>query len=152
MRDQPREDAFPFSDEVITEMARKSVGIPRVFYRLCKNTLDLAAGRGFKFIGRNEFDACYREFQDDLSVQIPPDVKRILYYALRRNGFLVSSKEETLEEVLPLVGAATVYDLVPYLDRLVQADYMVRVERLEGIRYDLAPGTEQAAEEGEQIK
>lgn len=148
VRNQPCEDTFPFNDEVITEMARKSVGIPRVFYRLCKKTLDIAARLGYEVIGRDEFDVCYREFQDDLSVQIPPDVKRILYYALRRNGFLISSKEETLEEVLPLVGATTVYDLVPYLDRLVRADYMVRVERPEGIRYNIAPGTERAAEEG----
>jgi hypothetical protein len=83
---------------------------------------------------------------------MPPDIKRILYYALRQNGFLISSKEETLDEVLPLVGATTVYDLVPYLDSLAQADFMIRIERPEGIRYEIAPGTERAAEEGGQLK
>lgn len=148
VRNRLREDALPFSNEVVTEMAKKSFGVPRVFCRLCKKTLDIAARHGYESIGRNEFDICYREYQDDMSIQMPPDIKRVLYYALQRKGFLVSSKEVTLEEVLPLVGATTVYDLVPYLDRLVQADYMVRVQRPEGIRYDIAPGTERAAEEG----
>jgi hypothetical protein len=123
VRRKSRDDVFPFSDEVVGEIARKSVGIPRVFHRLCRKT-----------------------------IEIPPDLKRILYYAFHQNGFLISSKEETLEEVLPLVGVTTVYDLVPYLDSLAQADFMIRIERPEGIRYEIAPGTERAAEEGGQLK
>jgi hypothetical protein len=54
--------------------------------------------------------------------------------------------------VLPLVGAATVYDLLPYLDQLTRADFMIRTEGPEGIKYKIAPGTEQAAEEGKKVK
>lgn len=144
-------DTFPFNEEVISSIAKKSIGIPRVFYRLCKKTLDKAAEHGYRDIDNSAFQICYQAFQDDLSIQIPPDVKRILYYTLRRNGFLISSKEETLEEALSIVGASTVYDLVPYLDKLVRADYMVRVERPEGISYEIAPGTERAAEEGKKV-
>lgn len=152
VRNEPRDDAFPFNDEVISEMAKRSVGIPRVFHRLCKNTLDIAARHGYEVIGSDEFGKCYKEFQHDQSIQMPPEVKRILYYALDKKGFLVSSKEETLEDVLPLVGAATIYDLLPYLDRLTHDDFMIRTEGPEGISYKIAPGTERAAEEGKHIK
>jgi Cdc6-like AAA superfamily ATPase len=153
VRNKSRDDAFPFSDEVVTEMAKRSLGIPRVFYRICKKTLDIAVRHGYKDIGRKEFDVCYKEFQHDQSVHMPPEIKHILYHALDKKGFLVSSKEETLEEVLPLVGAATVYDLIPYLDRLTQDDLMIRTEGPEGkIKYEIAPGTEQAAEEGKKVK
>jgi hypothetical protein len=147
-----RDDVFPFEDDVIKEIAKKSAGIPRVFYRLCKRTLDSAAARSYKSINMSAFNICYGDFQDDISISVPPEVKRILYYALQRNGFVISSKDETLDEVLPLVGASTVYDLVPHLDALVKADYMVRVERPDGISYEIAPGTEKAAEEGQKVK
>lgn len=152
VRNKSRDDAFPFSDEVVTEIAKRSLGIPRVFYRICKKTLDIAVRHSYKDIGRKEFDVCYKEFQHDRSVQMSPEIKHILYHALDKKGFLVSSKEETLEEVLPLVGAATVYDLIPYLDRLTQEDLMIRTEGPEGIKYKIAPGTEQAAEEGKKVK
>jgi len=151
VRFKSRDDAFPFHDQVIKEIAKKSVGIPRVFYRLCKKTLDIAAMHGYKVIDISAFNVCYQAFQNDLGVIIPPDVKRILYYALQRNGLEVSSKDETLEEVLPLFGAASVYDLLPHLDRLVRQDYMMRVERPEGIKYEISPGTEHAAEDGKNL-
>jgi Cdc6-like AAA superfamily ATPase len=151
VRKEPLDSTFPFDNDVIESMAAKSFGIPRIFYRLCKKSLDFALLHGHETIGLTQMAACYQHLQDDLSVQMPPDVKRILYYALKRNGFLVSSKYESLEEVLPLVGATTVYDLVPYLDGLVRAEFMLRIETTEGFQYRIAPGTERAAEEGGKI-
>jgi Holliday junction resolvasome RuvABC ATP-dependent DNA helicase subunit len=146
-----RDSVFPFDDEAIDEIIGKSMGIPRVLNCICRKTLDIASKRGYTSINLDCFGECFLILQNDLSATIPADVKRILYHALKRDGFLVSSKEETLEEVLRLTGASTVYELLPYLDNLVRADYLVRAERGDRIRYTITPGMEKAAAEGEKL-
>jgi len=151
VRREFRDDAFPFTEDAVDEIVEKSMGIPRVLNSLCRKTLDIAAQQGYTKINSTCFENCFHKLQDNLSIRIPPEIKCILFYALERDGFLVSSKEETLEEVLALTGASTVHELLPYFDRLVQANYLVRAERADGISYKVAPGREKAAMEGRKL-
>jgi len=69
----------------------------------------------------------------------------------REQRFLIS-KDADLDDVFSTLGVHTIYELLPYLDRLVESALMVRVEKANEIRYIIAPGAERAAEEGSWVR
>lgn len=154
VRKEPRDDAFPISDEVLDEIAEKAMGLPGLFNRICERVLRFAVRQGYRCIGRKEFSESYAYLQADISLQTPPEIKRVLYHALQRGrdqGFLIS-KEADLDDVFSTLGVHTIYELLPYLDRLVENALMVRLEKEGEIRYVIAPGAERAAEEGGRVR
>jgi Cdc6-like AAA superfamily ATPase len=146
-RPKSRDDPFPFTQDVLDEIARRSLGFPRTLNRLCLKVLQVAQRRQYKTVGAEEFEECYKELQSDISIQVPPEVKRILYFALQRGGIPIT-KDAPLDDLMTAVGVSTLTELVPYLNTLVRADLLTRDDRTGLPIYKLSPGAEQAAQEG----
>jgi Cdc6-like AAA superfamily ATPase len=146
-RGDARQDAFPFSADALDLLVTKAAGYPRRLNRIADKVMRLAAARGLNAIGTEDFTRCFEQFQEDVSLEVPPDAKRILYFALRRNGILIS-KGADMEELFSTLGVSSFQDLLPELDQLVKNAFLVREDRPEGIRYVVAPEAEKAAEQG----
>lgn len=149
-RGDTREDAFPLTEEALDLLVSKAAGYPMRMNRIADRVFHMAAARGMKTIGVEEFTRCFDQIQSDLSLEVPPDVKGLLHFALRRKG-LVIRKDVDLEEVFATVGVSSFQDLLPQLDQLVENGLLVREDRPEGIRYVVSPEAEKAAEQGEAV-
>ncbi len=150
VRASPSEaETLPFTREVLEAIAEKSDGIPRFFLLLCGATLRFAFIHGDKEITPAIFEERFAEYQEEIATwEVTRETRQALFLGLRNEGLTVA-KDESLDEVLDVLGVSTLREFVELAEDLVQQDLLKRSvdERSETI-YKVAPGAEKLAESG----
>ncbi len=156
-RDKAINSPFPFTEEVVQIMVKESYGIPRVMNKMARGILDKALDHKFHEITKSEFEICYKEMSDSISINLSPDVKEILYYTFEKKGLRISDKKEDFSRLLDIFSShpdflnqapTTVREVLTGLERLVKEDILIKQEDKTGIKYLPAPGMDKAIEEG----
>ena len=140
VRRQERADAYPLSEEAVARLAASAYGIPRHFNQLCAKVLDAAVLLGYEVLDADAFETCFGEVQANVSAQVEPQIRQLLYIAQKHGGFSQHNRKP-IEEL----GWGDFIELLPVLDHLVQRDLLIKQEYIGGIRYIVAPQAQKAA-------
>jgi len=148
IRQRPRDDVSPFADETIERIASLSLGIPRIFNRTCRYTLEAARRKQWQSIPLDLFEGeCLSEIA--AQIKLPPASRRILYFIFERGGISLAQDED----VDGLLGTMpkevdTLNDAIPYLNDLIRVEWLVPIEERDQTRIVVAPLVERALRTG----
>lgn len=140
-RQAERTDVFPFSDEVIAEIAAKSLGIPRQFNLNCADVLEAAVRLGHETLDAEAFARCFADVQATISADVEAQMRYLLYVAHEHGGFSQDNRKALSE-----LGWGDFLEVLPLLDYLVQRDLMVRQDHAGGMQFIVSPRATKAAE------
>jgi len=140
-RQVERPDTLPFSDEVIAEIAVRSLGIPRQFNLNCADVLEAAVRLGYETLSAEAFAHCFADVQATISADVEAQMRYLLYVAHKHGGFSQDNRKALNE-----LGWGDFLEVLPLLDYLVQRDLMVRQDYAGGMQFTVSPRATKAAE------
>lgn len=146
-RKRPADHCAPFTSDALAMAAGRSQGIPRLFNRLCREALIYALSKKIETISPEVFAAAVEASQNDLTVNVPYEQRRLLYLILARQG-ISFHKGADIEDLLREAEVQRMWDLLPMLDELVKKDWLYMVEEGGRMVIKVSPLAERAAELG----
>lgn len=148
IRKEPRSEYSPFLEETITRIIPLSCGIPRQFNRICRHVLETARANTWELITPETFDQeCLPELQNQISLNVPYQVRRLLYYIQERDGVSLANDDQ-VDGMLRVLKMDTLGEAIPFLNDYVRGDLIVPIEDEGKTRLTIAPLARQAAESG----
>jgi len=125
----------PFLEKTVEYIFQQSKGIPRQFNQLCYKAINGAMRTGARHIDTPRLIKALEEagYEKYSSLQ---QNERYIVEVIRHHGGVLS--DETLEALQEL-GASTVLDIYPTLEKLVQEDVLIKQEDTRTVRYELGP-------------
>ncbi|MFM7442184.1 MAG: hypothetical protein ACKO2V_26900 [Snowella sp.] len=125
---------LPFLPETAKEFCRVSLGKPRFFNRLGNAVLSTAANLGVDLITPNVLQQGFKTLEKDRKLLLAEKVmENRIFQLLQKRGNL-SDETITIEE-LELLGVKSYSEIVPYLERLDDEDFVQRSPQLDAISY-----------------
>lgn len=125
IREKPRDDYSPFTEATIDEIAGLSCGIPRHFNKICRLALAAARPRKWDLIHLESFKTdCMPEIEKELSLNLPPGIRRLLYY-IHEQGSISLENDEEVEGLLKVLKLDTLGEAIPYLNDFIRNDWIV---------------------------
>lgn len=146
-RKRPADHCAPFTSDALAMAAGRSQGIPRLFNRLCRGALIYALSKKTETISPEVFAAAVEASQNELTVNVPYEQRRLLYLILARQG-IAFHKGADIEDLLREAEVQRMWDLLPMLDELVKKDWLYMVEEGGRMVIKVSPLAERAAELG----
>lgn len=125
VRKQQSEELAPFTPGVIDQIAEYAYHIPRQFNLICEKVMRRAASEGVAWIDEEIFPRLWHQAQKSFfnSLEITPEIRRLLYVAQQQGGLQVDVDDATLEKL----GVDTFVELLPQLRRL-EGDLLIKLE------------------------
>jgi KAP family P-loop domain len=132
-RSTPRNDCYPFSDEVISLITHYAQGLPRELNTICEKVLRLAASKGYEAIDMAAFTDVWQAIQQDssLSPTLTPQLRHLLYIAHQTGNISEDIKDEDLAKL----NALTYIALLPMLKQAEDLGVLIRREDEGGIKF-----------------
>jgi hypothetical protein len=125
---------LPFLPETAKEFCRVSLGKPRFFNRLGNAVLSTAANLGVTHITPEVLQQGFKTIEKDRKLLLAEKVmENRIFQLLQKRGSL-SDETITIEE-LELLGVKSYSEIVPYLERLDDEDFVQRSPQLDAIAY-----------------
>lgn len=134
-RHEEKQDPYPFTEEALSIIKKKSNGSPGLLNLICYRVLDAAAMRGFEEIDKASLVQCLEEIKEDMYYEISLEMRYLLEVVRETGEF----SEDTSLGNLRRLGVTTFTDAIPKLEKLVQADLLIKLEDKGGIRYIISP-------------
>ena len=158
IRKSARDDFLPFAEETFERIVPLSSGIPRHFNKICRHALETARAQHWNVITPELFEReCLREIEKQWSINVPMDIRRLLYFVLERSGVSLAD-EDVVDGLLQTMKGVTfdgkrmtselLSDAVPFLNELVRRNLLISDEYEGILRYTVAPLARRAAETG----
>jgi len=122
-RKRPSGEVVPFTSEVISEVAGYAYHVPRQLNLICEKVMRRGAMNGVEKIDEQTFPTLWQMVQAEFSLELTPDVRRLLYIARRSGGLSADIDDATLEQL----GVETFVELLPTLKSL-EGDLLIRQE------------------------
>lgn len=150
VRATPQDSVYPFTEEVIRVISKRTVGIPRHFALLCASILSLAIKNSADQIDLNSFNYLLEKLKDERAdEEYAVEIYCFLDLARRNDGFISVSRSDHVKEANKALGTTNRLELMNVIDRLVDLNLMQRYQDVNGdVLYKLVPGTEKLALKG----
>jgi hypothetical protein len=120
------EDIAPFTDESLSHIISRSLGLPRVLNIICFNILLEAAEREFGAIGLTELKVCWDACQEQLRKGLHPDWRDTLELMSQRE--LPLDLQQIPDHVFDELGLERQEDLVQQLDGALKSDLLTTTD------------------------
>ncbi|USR90750.1 KAP family NTPase [Phormidium yuhuli AB48] len=130
-RHETREDAYPFTDEVLKQIVVYAQGTPRQLTSICEKVLREGATRGCEQLDQANFMPIWSELRRQVSYELSPQLRQLLYVAQEAGGI----HEDIDDRYLDQLGVYTFVQLLPMLKTLEMSDAVIRTEDQTGYRY-----------------
>jgi len=130
-RSSPRDDCYPFSDEVISLITRYAQGLPRQLNTICEKVLRQAASKGYEAIDLAAFTDVWQLIQQDYDRSLTPQLRYLLYVAHQTGNISEDIKDEDLAKLNVLTFVA----LLPMLKQAEDMGMLIRTEDEGGIKF-----------------
>jgi hypothetical protein len=130
-REVPQDNAYPFTEGVIAQIAEYAQGTPRQLNVICEKLLRQAAMEGRERIDKAVFSELWRAIQQQVTYALTPHLRRLLYIAYEAGGI----SEDIADQYLEQLGALTFVQLLPMLKPLEEQELLVRKEDETGYRF-----------------
>lgn len=130
-RKVPQDNAYPFTEEVIDQIAKYAQGTPRQLNVICEKLLRQAAMEGRERIDEAVFSDLWRTIQQQVTYALTPHLRRLLYIAYEAGGI----SEDIADQYLEQLGVLTFVQLLPMLKPLEEQELLVRKEDKTGYRF-----------------
>ena len=129
----PRDDCYPFSDEVISLIISYAQGLPRELNTICEKVLRQAASKGYEEIDLAAFTDVWEVIQQDYarSLNLTPQFRHLLYVAHQTGGIDENIKDEDLAKL----NALTYVSLLPILKSMEELGVFIRREDEGGTKF-----------------
>ena len=126
---------FPFTNNGIEFIAKRSHGIPRVFNRICRDVLDIAWRLKLKQINSAAVKYCFRVRGKEILESLPRKQRKLIDLINERGGTL----ERVDGELVTKYKAKNKQAVYRQLGFLVQNDKIIKIETEEGTTYEVIP-------------
>ncbi len=136
-RQRPSEETSPFTAEVIARIAEYAYYIPRQFNLICERVMRRGAMDGVARIDGTTFPYLWHKVREEFSLELTPEIRRLLYVARRQGGLRADMDDATLEEL----GVETFVELLPLL-KSWEGDLLIKDEEGRWIPSNLLPDDE----------
>ena len=147
IRKSASDGIHPFEEDALRDAIGLSRGFPRLFNKLCWSALQYALEMGTDRITCEMFRASFDRLKGDVSVNVPLEVRRLLY-RLAQKGRLALGRGAEVEELLREQGVDRVYELVAQFHQYIQKDWILAEEEQGRLVFSVSPLAAGAAEEG----
>jgi len=122
-RQRPSGEVFPFTPDVISQIADYAFCIPRQFNLICEKVMRRGATHDVERIDPPAFASLWQMVQQEFARELTPEVRRLLYIARRSGGLSANIDDGTLDQL----GYETFVELLPLLKSL-EGDTLIRQE------------------------
>lgn len=129
-RETPREDSYPFSEEVLNLIVEYAQGIPRQLNVICEKVLRQGAMKGCERLDEATFRQIWNGIQDDVTYKLTPYQRQLIYIAYEAGGI----SEDIDDRYLEKLNVQTFVELLPMLKDLEGRDILIRQEQETGDR------------------
>ncbi|MEO0835293.1 MAG: P-loop NTPase fold protein [Cyanobacteria bacterium J06642_3] len=130
-RESPRNDAYPFNEEVINQITEYAQGIPRQLNTICEKVLRVAASGNYQKIDNTAFQEIWQNLQQEFINPLNPEIRNLLYVAHQAGGI----SEDISDDYLDRLNVFTYIEMIPKLKLLEEQGFLVRQEDSEGSRF-----------------
>jgi hypothetical protein len=131
VRTSPRDDCYPFTEEVMKLITTYAQGLPRQLNTICEKVLRQAASKGYEEIDMSTFTDVWQIVQQDYTRFLTPQLRHLLYVAHQAGGISEDIKDEDLAKL----DALTFVSLLPMLKSMEELGVLIRREDEGGIRF-----------------
>ena len=131
VRNNPRNDCYPFNDEVMDLITDYAQGTPRQLNTICEKVLRKAAQGEKEEINLPVFDEIWKSVRKDVTYGLTPHLRRLLYVVYEAGGI----DEDIADEYLERLEALTFIELLPMLKNLEEQEFLIRTENEDGFRF-----------------
>jgi hypothetical protein len=133
VRSTPRNDCYPFSDEVISLIIQYAQGLPRELNTICEKVLRQAASKGYEAIDLAVFTDVWTAIQQDsnLSLTLTPQLRQLLYVAHQTGNISEDIKDEDLAKL----NFPTFLALLPMLKQAEDLGVLIRRDDEGGTKF-----------------
>jgi hypothetical protein len=131
VRDSPRNDPHPFTEEAMAQLAEYSRGNPRQLNLIGDKILRQAAVDRCEEIDLNHFQPLWLQLQEQVAQKLTPQLRKLLYLAYEGDGIGENMTNDQLDQL----NAVTFSELIPMLKPLEQQGLLMREEDESGFRY-----------------
>ncbi len=126
-----RDDCYPFTEEVMSLITDYAQGFPRQLNTICEKVLRQAASKGYDEIDLDAFNDVWQVIQQNYTLELPPQLRHLLYVAHQTGGISEDIKDEDLAKL----DALTYISLLPKLKSMEELGVLIRREDEGGIRF-----------------
>lgn len=130
-RNTPRQDTYPFTDEVMERITQYAQGTPRQLNIICEKVLRQAAQMNPEVIDLPAFEAIWQTVRQQVTYNLTPHLRRLLYVAYEAKGI----SEDITDQYLDRIGVLTFVQLLPMLKALEEQELLIRQETESGYRF-----------------
>ncbi|ACK64316.1 hypothetical protein PCC8801_0213 [Rippkaea orientalis PCC 8801] len=131
VRYQPRNDTYPFTEDVMNLITNYAQGVPRQLNEICEKVLRKAASAGYETIDQPAFNTIWETLQKEFTNQLSPQFRHLLYVAHEAGGISENISDRTLDKL----DALTFVELLPQLKLLEEQGVLIRQEDQKGFKF-----------------
>jgi Cdc6-like AAA superfamily ATPase len=134
-RESPRNDPYPFTEEVINLITDRAQGVPRQLNTICEKVLRQAASAEYEIIDATAFNSIWETLQQEFTYSLTPQLRHLLYMAYQAGGI----SEDITDRDLDKLDALTYVALIPQLKLAEEEGALIRQEDESGFRFLPSP-------------
>lgn len=131
VRNIPRNDFHPFTEEVMELITSYAQGFPRQLNTICEKVLRKAASEGCEIIDETAFSSIWETLQQDFTYSLSPQFRQLLYVAYQVGGISEDISDADLEKL----DVITFMELLPKFKSMEEQGILIRTEDESGFRY-----------------
>ena len=132
-RTSPRNDTYPFTEEVMNRITNYAQGVPRQLNTICEKVLRAAASAAtdYETIDEDAFNEIWQTLQQEFTYSLSSQFRNLLYIAYQTGGI----NEDISNRDLDRLDAVTYVQLIPQLKSMEEQGLLIRQEDSSGFRF-----------------
>ncbi len=135
VRDEQRNDTYPFTEEVTNLITGYAQGVPRQLNVICEKVLRKAASQDYEMIDETAFNEIWYSLQKEFTYRLSPQFRHLLYVADEAGGISENISDATLDKL----DALTFVELLPQFKTMEEQGLLIRQEDEKGFRFLPSP-------------